>query len=265
MHRMLGEALDFAIELTQEAMAMISAGLRQPHTVLHKAPGDLATELDARIEHQLRARIAERFPAHGFLGEESGGDAALATTTADRPVWVVDPIDGSMNFIRGYPQFSVSIALVVDGVALVGCVGDPTRGEVFSAAAGRGAFLGAQRLQVATTGLLADALAATVFPKPRASFMPAYLAQLGRVLRQTAGLRRSGSMALELAYLAAGRLDLFWEQGMGPWDAAAGVLLVQEAGAQVFTLDGLPWLQSARICAATPALAPSWRDVLTTD
>jgi len=159
----------------------------------------------------------------------------------------------------------VSIALVVDGEPVVACVGDPCRGELFSAAAGQGAYLGSQRLQVAATDQFAPAIAATVFPKPHAAFMAPYLDRLGRVMRTVSGVRRSGSMALELAYLAAGRVDVFWERGMGAWDAAAAVLLIREAGGEVFTLDDNPWLDSAEICAATPALAAAWRHLLTTD
>jgi myo-inositol-1(or 4)-monophosphatase len=225
-----------------------------------KGLGDWFSALDGEIETHLRQRIAQVYPGHGFLGEEGG-----AVGQQRGLVWVVDPIDGSMNFLRGLPHYAVSIALVSEGEPLVGCVVDPVRGEVFSAAAGMGATCNGIALTVAAPAQLINAVAATVFPKPRAVFMHRYLQRFGRVLDSVAGVRRAGSMALDLAYLAAGRVDLFWEQGMGAWDAAAGVLLVREAGGNVFTLDGLPWMASAEIAAATPGLRCAWRELLTAE
>ena len=249
--------VDFAVELANEAMALIRSGASAPIEALHKSPGDFASALDAHIESVLRKRIAESYPTHGFLGEEGGGQ-----TGGDQPVWIVDPIDGSVNFVRGYPQYSVSIALVLHGEPIAACVADPCRGEVFSAAAGQGAYLNGQRIQVANTASLNLAIASTVFPKPNAAFIDSYMVRLNRVMRSAAGVRRAGSMALELAYLAAGRVDLFWERGMGAWDAAAGVLLIREAGGLVWTLDDKPWVESAEICAAVPGLAAPWHELL---
>lgn len=248
----------FAVDLAQEAMGLIREGGSAPREALHKSPGDFASALDAHIELVLKNRIAAQYPDHGFLGEESGGKS-LGT----QPTWIVDPIDGSVNFVRGYPQYSVSIALVQDGEPVAACVADPCRGEVFSAAVGEGAFLNEQRIHVADTENMAHAIAATVFPKPNAGFMDSYMAQFDRAIRQVAGVRRAGSMALELAYLAAGRVDLFWERGMGAWDAAAGVLLIREAGGEVFTLDDKPWIESAEICAALPRFSHAWHSLLT--
>lgn len=247
----------FAIELAQEAVALIREGAAGPREAVHKSPGDFASALDAHIESVLKRRIAAQYPGHGFLGEEGGGQAVDKL-----PVWIVDPIDGSVNFVRGYPQYSVSIALVQDGEPVAACVADPCRGEVFSAATGQGAFLNGRRIQVAATSSFAHAIAATVFPKPHAIFMDSYMARFNRVVRSVAGVRRAGSMALELAYLAAGRVDLFWERGMGAWDAAAGVLLIREAGGLVWTLDDKPWVESPEICAAVPGLAAPWHELL---
>ena len=177
-------------------------------------------------------------------------------------LWVIDPIDGSMNFLRGYPQFSVSIALLSNGEPIAACIAAPCRQEVFSAALGQGSTLNGHPLRVAPTAHLPLAVAATVFPKPQAASMPSYLAQFGQVVSSVAGVRRSGSMALELAYLAAGRVDVFWSHDMGSWDAAAGVLLIREAGGEVFTLDSLVWHASRRIAAATPAVANAWRELI---
>jgi len=252
-------ARDLAVELACEAMQMLRAGRRGGVGAVHtKAAGDVSSELDQKIEAFFKQRLLERFPAHDFLGEEGGGD-----WPAQNAVWIVDPIDGSLNFIHGYPQYSISLALVINGQPIAACVADPCRGEVFSAAKGHGAQLDGQLIHVSDTQSLIEALATTVFPKPKASFMANYLDQLGLVMRQLGGVRRSGSMALEMAYLAAGRCDVFWERAMGPWDAAAGLLLIEEAGGLVFSLDGQPILSSQHIAAATPKLAQAWKTLLT--
>lgn len=257
MSALATQARDFAQTLAWEAALLLEQARGQNHAVEFKSAGDWCSALDRQIEAHLRARIAAQFPEHGFMGEES----------ADQPVtqgllWVIDPIDGSMNFLRGYPQYSVSIALMFKGEPIAACIVDPCRQEVFSAALGQGATLNGLPLLAAKTAHLSLAVAATVFPKPTAASLPAYLSQFGRVIRQVAGVRRSGSMALELAYLAAGRVDVFWSHDMGCWDAAAGVLLIREAGGEVFTLDGLDWHASGRIAASAPPLASAWQQLL---
>lgn len=258
-----------ARELAYEAAAMISAALgpnaprmgsAQPvaGSLIEKAPGDWSSGLDEAVEQHLKRCVAQRFPGHAFLGEECHAQAADLGLKS-QTVWVVDPIDGSANFIRGYPQYSISIAVVRGGQPLAGCILDPLRGECFSAARGQGADCNGQPLAVASTSELIRALAATVFPKPKAAFMGQYLREFESVLRHCGGVRRSGSMALELAYLAAGRVDIFWERGMGAWDAAAGVLLIQEAGGEVWALDGRPWWESQALAAATPGLRAAWQ------
>lgn len=259
MNGQLSDLRKFAEALALEAAERIRQAGRGA-VVQEKAAGDWFSVLDADIELFIRQRIALACPDHGFLGEEGG---AVGAGGANDLIWVVDPIDGSMNFLRDFPHYAVSLALVQAGEPLVGCVVDPVRRELFSAARGLGAHCNGQALRVGSPQRLLDAVAATVFPKPHAAFLPHYLQQLGAVLGEVAGARRSGSMALDLAYLAAGRVDLFWERGMGPWDAAAGVLLIREAGGEVFTLDALPWMQSAQIAAATPGLSAAWRALLT--
>jgi myo-inositol-1(or 4)-monophosphatase len=228
-----------------------------PSVSIHqKAQGDWFSELDLDMERFIRQRTAAAFPDIGFLGEE-GGQAGRRDLC-----WVVDPIDGSMNFLRALPHYAVSVALVAQGEPLVAGVLDPVRGELFSAAQGLGATCNGRPLAVAGTTGLMQALAATVFPKPGSPHMRTYQPRLARVLDGVGGVRRTGSMALDLAYLAAGRVDLFWSQGMGAWDAAAGVLLIREAGGVVFTLDGQPWMSAEAVAAAVPGLAPAWRDLL---
>lgn len=252
-----GCARTWAVQAAEHVRQASAAKLE----VQHKGAGDWASALDTDTEAWLREQIAQAFPDHAFLGEESGGTSASSLESAEH-LWVVDPIDGSMNFLRGYPQYSVSVALLERGEPVVGCVVDPTRGEVFWAVRGQGAWCNDQRLEVATTTELSRALAATVFPKPQSPFMARYTPQLMAVLQGAAGLRRSGSMALELAYLAAGRIDAFWQWGMGPWDAAAGVLLIREAGGNFHSLDGAHWLRAQGSAAAAPGVARAWLHLL---
>ena len=224
--------------------------------ITHKAPGDVVSAIDHEAQTLIRDVVMRAFPGHGFVGEEGdqgrGGDAELLAD--GRPVWVVDPLDGTANYLRGYPQYAVSIALVEAGEPQVGVIYDPCRNEFFGAIRGRGAVLNGEPIRCAKGRPPIESLAATVFPKPASPRMPVYMAELGRVLRAFAGVRRSGSMALELAYLAAGRIDAFWEHDMGAWDAAAGTLLLREAGALIHARDGRPVLASHSLLACTPAL-----------
>ena len=233
-----------------------------------KAAGDLASAIDREAEARLRAALAPLCPGAGFHGEEGGG------TALDAPwVWVVDPLDGSVNYLRGYPVWAVSVALLRAGEPVLGIVLDPVRGEAFHAQRGQGAWMDGRPLprrraaesapfRGADPGALLHALAATVFPKPRGPAMPRYLDELARVLPAVGGLRRSGSMALELAHLAAGRLDCFWEHDMAPWDAAAALVLLAETGHVVTARDGAPPLHSRSLAVATPALNEAWLALL---
>jgi myo-inositol-1(or 4)-monophosphatase len=226
-------------------------------TVSRRHPADVAGEITRETETLIRQIVARQFGDHGFMGEKS-----TATLRDGRPLWVVDALDGSANYLRGYPQYAVSIALVVDGEPVVGVVYDPCRNEFFGAIRGRGAVLNGARIRCAAPRSLLDALAATVFPRPLSQRMAAYMAELGRVLRAFGGVRRSGSMALEMAYLAAGRIDAFWEHDTGSWDAAAGVLLLRESGAVIEARDEEPLLLSRSLLACTPGLRGSFLDLL---
>jgi myo-inositol-1(or 4)-monophosphatase len=250
-------ARDFAKTLALEAAHMIQYAADHYHVIEFKSVGDWSSELDRRIEGHLKARIAEQYPEHGFLGEESAN-----SQVRDGLLWVIDPIDGSMNFLRGYPQYSVSIALLLNGEPIAACILDPCRNEVFCAAVDQGATLNGKPIKIANTEHLQLSIAATVFPKPSAASMLDYLTQFSRVVRTVSGVRRSGSMALELAYLAAGRVDVFWSHDMGSWDAAAGVLLIREAGGHIFTLDDLVWHKSRRIAASAPQLSSQWSQII---
>jgi myo-inositol-1(or 4)-monophosphatase len=256
------EARDFALELGLLAAEKLRQGQAHSLQVVEKAQGDWCSALDREIEEWMRQRIAERYPQHLFWGEESHSGTPTAAQLQGQRVWVVDPIDGSMNYLRGYPQYAISIALLEGTAPVAACIVDPVRQEAFTAARGLGAACNGQPLRVAPTAQLAQCVAATVFPKPRASFMDDYLQELSAVMKNVSGVRRAGSMALELAYLAAGRIDAFWERGMGAWDAAAGLLLIEEAGGQLWPLDGQPWYASGALAASTPALRTAWQELL---
>ncbi|MES3013546.1 MAG: inositol monophosphatase family protein [Pseudomonadota bacterium] len=220
--------------------------------ITHKAPGDVVSAIDQEARTLIRDVVKRHFPDHGFVGEGSGDDTGLLAS--GRPVWVVDPLDGTANYLRGYPQYAVTITLVEAGEPQVGVIYDPSRNEFFGAIRGHGAVLNGEPISCAKPRPAIEALAATVFPKPTSPRMPVYMTELGRVLRAFSGVRRSGSMALELAYLAAGRIDAFWEHDMGAWDCAAGAVLLREAGALIHSRDGLPILASRSLLACTPTL-----------
>jgi myo-inositol-1(or 4)-monophosphatase len=228
--------------------------------IIEKSAGDVATQIDRCAEIELKEALLNALPGSQFLGEETGG------ALTDAPTWIVDPIDGTANFIRGYPQWSMSIALAIDGQPMLGVVNDPNRQEMFYACQGQGAWLqsrrGLQRLQCATQSEPLKATISTVFPKPLSPLMQPYLKELAIVLGSVGQVRRSGSMALELAYIAAGRADAFWERGMQAWDAAAGIVLLEEAGASVQAIDGLPILNSQFLAAGSALMLSELRRML---
>jgi len=241
-------------DLWLKSQTLHSAQIRE------KAPGDMATELDVWAECSLRQALQQLLPDCQFMGEETGG------SLSDAPTWIVDPIDGTANFVHGYPQWSVSVSLAREGEPVLGVIVDPSRQETFFATRGQGAWLesrhGLQRLSCAKRDQPLKCLAATVFPKPLSPWMPSYLNEFEQIIRAFGQVRRSGSMALELAYLAAGRVDVFWERGMQAWDAAAGIVLLREAGAQIVALDDLPLLASDFLAAATPDMLPVMLEIL---
>jgi len=260
-------SMDLVLLLEKARLAGMEAAARikearaalLPGDVGQKAPGDWVTRFDREVEEHLRETLRHALPQCRFVGEEGGGELT------DEPTWLVDPIDGTANFARGYPQYAVSIALCVGREAVLGVIVDPSRDEVFIAAAGLGAWLNGQRIACAQARPPDQCLVATVFPKPGATFMDDYLAEFGRVLKTFGQVRRSGAMALELAYVAAGRVDAFWERGMGAWDAAAGAVLLREAGAVMQAMDGLPLLESRMLVAGSPAGADLLEGVLKRD
>jgi myo-inositol-1(or 4)-monophosphatase len=190
---------------------------------------DLVTEVDLAIEREFRSRIAERFPEHKVLGEEMGG----SPTAPEGPCWVFDPIDGTTNFAHGLPIFCSSLALEVDGVAEVAAVYDPTRRELFTAERGGGAFLNGKPMRVSSSATLLEAVLVTGFPYDVHSRVAEIVGLFGEFVGRARAVRRLGSAAIDLCYVAAGRLDGFWERDLNAWDIAGGALLVTEAGGTI--------------------------------
>ncbi len=228
--------LDFAIDLAHRAGALLRAGQERARSVTFKRQADLVTDIDKASEELIVAAIRERYPEHAILAEE--GSAAEG---AGEYRWVIDPLDGTLNYVRGLPIYAVSIGLLRRGEPFVGVVYDPTRSELFAGEAGRGAFCNGRRLRVSSTDELAHSMLSTGFPYDRFSRADNNLEQFSRLLLKARDIRRPGSAALDLAYVAAGRSDAHWELGLAPWDTAAGALLVREAGGMLSDWRGQPW------------------------
>jgi myo-inositol-1(or 4)-monophosphatase len=208
----------------------------RPREIAYKGEIDLVTQADRDAEAAIIAALRERFPAHAILAEES----ATSGLEGDGPTWVIDPLDGTTNFAHGFPVFAVSIGLVDCGEPLVGVVYDPLRDELFAAARGQGAALNGAPIRVSPVGELRRALLATGFPYDRHVAEDDNTESFSRFIRRAQGVRRAGAAALDLAYVACGRLDGFWELRLHPWDVGAGILLVREAGGLVTDYAGRP-------------------------
>ena len=216
-------------------------------TVTSKHRNDFVTEVDRQAEQAIIRVLRKAYPNHGILAEESGA------RTGDEYCWIIDPLDGTTNFLHGFPQFAVSIALRNQGRIEQGVVYDPLRQELFTATRGSGAQLNNRRIRVSRLTGLEGALLGTGFPFKMQEYLDAYLAMFRSLFMDTAGIRRAGAAALDLAYVAAGRLDGFWEIGLKPWDMAAGALLIQEAGGIVGDFaGGHTFLDSGNVAAGNP-------------
>ena len=219
-------------------------------TVRSKREKDFVSEVDHAAEDAIIAILRDAYPDHGILAEESG-----AKNTKSEYKWVIDPLDGTTNFLHGFPQYCVSIGLLHKGKPQQAVVFDPNRNELFTATKGVGAYLNDRRIRVSKTDHLADALVGTGFPFREVGDLDAYLGMFKRMTLATSAIRRPGAAALDLAWVAAGRVDGFWELGLSPWDMAAGALLVREAGGLVGDLKGEEgYLDSGRIVASNPKL-----------
>jgi myo-inositol-1(or 4)-monophosphatase len=221
-------------------------------SIFSKGPSDFVTEVDHASEALIIEAIRSRFPDHHIMAEESAQGPLV-----DGITWIIDPLDGTTNFIHGFPFVAVSIGAWQDGSPVLGLVLDPVRGELFSARRGNGAYLNGQPIRVRDGVQLHDALISTGFPFRVKGLIDPYLASFKGIFEKVSGLRRAGSAALDLAYVAAGRVDGFWEPGLGPWDVAAGSVLVLEGGGQVCDFwGGQDYLMNGHVIAGSESVLP---------
>jgi len=235
-------------EIAREAGALLMTFFHQHVKIEYKGEADLVTIADRTSEKMIRERIRKLWPTHDILGEEQG----LVDTGSDYR-WYVDPLDGTTNFAHGFPVFCVSLGLEHKGNRIAGVVYDPTRNEMFAAEQGSGAYLNQQRIHVSTTEKLAESLVATGFPSHKRHKSP-NIYFYHQITLRTHGVRRAGSAALDLCYVASGRLEGFWEFNLNPWDTAAGVLIVEEAGGKVTDFHGGPFHIDSRETVASNGL-----------
>jgi myo-inositol-1(or 4)-monophosphatase len=251
--------LNIAVRAAREAGEVIIRSLNRLEslTITSKGRNDFVSEVDHVAEAEIIKLIRKNYPSHAFLAEESGRTGDSDT------IWIIDPLDGTTNFLHGFPTFAVSIACQIRGRLEHAVVYDPISQEIFSASRGGGAHLDNRRIRVSKQRGLEGALIGTGFPyRANARYMDCYMAMLRAVMENTAGVRRPGSAALDLAYVAAGRTDAFWEIGLGPWDTAAGTLLVQEAGGHIGTLTGREYTQGGNVVAGTPKVYAAMLELL---
>jgi myo-inositol-1(or 4)-monophosphatase len=241
--------LNIAVRAARAAGEIIIRSLNRLEslTITSKGRNDFVSEVDHAAEAEIIKIIRKHYPNHAFLAEESGRSGDNDT------IWIIDPLDGTTNYLHGFPTFAVSIACQTKGRMEHGVVYDPISQEIFHASRGGGAHLDNRRIRVSKQRGLEGALISTGFPyRSNVSYIDSYLAMLKAVMENTAGIRRPGSAALDLAYVAAGRTDGFWEIGLSPWDTAAGTLLIQEAGGLIGTLTGGEYVQGGNILAGSP-------------
>jgi myo-inositol-1(or 4)-monophosphatase len=244
--------LNIGVRAARRAGDLIVRHINQLDAIKVDSKGrhDFVSEVDRMAEEDIIRTVRRSYPDHAILAEESGasGDAEY--------LWIIDPLDGTTNFLHGFPVFCVSIAVMHRGRLEHGVIYDPMRQELFTTSRGTGATVDGRRMRVSDARLLEKSLIGTGFPyKPGSEWFDAYVEMLKAAMRQTSGVRRPGAAALDLAYVAAGRLDGFWEIGLNLWDVAAGVLMIQECGGLVTDLAGRDgWQQSGNIVAGNPRI-----------
>jgi myo-inositol-1(or 4)-monophosphatase len=245
MHPML----TIAVTAARKAGSIINRATRNLDIVAvkEKAANDYVSEVDHAAEEAVIRTLRQAYPSHSILAEESG---AIGESEYQ---WIIDPLDGTTNFLHGYPQYSVSIALRHRGIVTQAVIYDPSRNDLYTASRGRGSFLNDQRMRVSKRAEIKASLIGTGFPFRQLEHLDVYLAILRDMMKSAAGVRREGSAALDLAYVAAGRLDGFWEFGLAPWDMAAGALMITEAGGLVGDLAGEDrYLETGNIVCGNP-------------
>ena len=235
-----------------QAGECIMERLGDPSAIDTKGTSDYVTDVDRACEALIMEMIRKRFPDHHIMSEESPFQGWEPGIT-----WILDPLDGTTNFIHGFPFVAVSMAVVVEKEPVLGLTLDPVRGELFTARRGGGAHLNGQRIQVKDVSSLHEALIATAFPFRARDLLEPYMATFRRIFQSVGDVRRTGSAALDLAYVACGRVNGFWEAGLKPWDVAAGTLLIREAGGRVSDFWGKDnYLQNGHIVAGAPSVYP---------
>ena len=242
---LLSTAIEAVVRAGDLQMAKFGTGVR----IDKKGAIDLVTEVDLEVERMFRAMVAERFPDHDVLAEELGGAARGA-----RHRWVFDPLDGTTNFAHGVPIFCASLALEIDGRAAIAAVYDPNRRELFTAEAGVGSWMNGQRLRVSTNDRVLESMMVTGFPYTVHQEADAFLKTFGQVLKHARAIRRLGSAAIDICWVAAGRMDGFWEASLKPWDTRAAALILEEAGGHVTGMDGAQWVPEDGHILATNGL-----------
>lgn len=247
MHPMLNTA----VKAARRAGSIINrASLDGSFEVQSKRANDFVTEVDKAAEAAIIGIIRQAYPDHAILAEETGESAG---GLKNETTWVIDPLDGTTNFIHGFPQYCVSIGVRYRGQMAHAVVYDPLKNELFTGSKGRGAFLDDRRVRVSKCAHLRDALIGTGFPFKELTRLDLYMKQMRTMINTCSGIRRAGAAALDLAYVACGRLDGFWEMGLSKWDMAAGALLIKEAGGLVGGLTGEDdWYETGDIVAGTP-------------
>jgi myo-inositol-1(or 4)-monophosphatase len=252
--------LNFAIETAREAGQILLDKLGKI-TVSKKGDINLVTDADLASEKYIVEKIRSRYPKHHILAEESGESNAVIDGDK-RWKWIIDPLDGTTNYAHGYPCFCVTLALEHDGEIVVGVTFDPTRDETFSAEKGQGASLNNKKIRVSNTEKLSEALIVTGFPYNFAE-RDNFAQHLTDFLLKSRGVRRDGSAAIDMAYVACGRFDGFWEEGLNPWDVAAGVLFIEEAGGRVSYYDDSKFsIYKPPICASNGLIHHEMLDIL---
>lgn len=240
--------LNFAIETAREAGQILLEKFGKIEKITKKGDINLVTEADLASEALIIEKIKSYYPKHSVLAEEAGDAVVIGGSSSWK--WIIDPLDGTTNYAHGYPCFCVTLSLEHEGEIVIGVTFDPTRNELFAAEKGSGASLNGRRIRVSETSNLGDALIVTGFPydfKDREDFAR----HLTQFLLRSRGVRRDGSAAIDMAYVACGRFDGFWEEGLNPWDVAAGYLMIEEAGGQVTYYNGEKFsVYTPPICAS---------------
>ncbi len=248
-----------AVDAARAAGAVILDGARNRASlqIERKQANDFVSKVDKGAEHAIIALLASRFPEHAFIAEETGNSGS------SEHVWLIDPLDGTTNFLHGIPHYCISIALRVGEQVMVAVILDPLNDRLFTATRGGGSRLNGERIRVAARAGLNEAVIGTGIPFSDLSFMDAYMGSLRTIATRCAGIRRAGAAALDLAYVAAGWLDGFWEKNLHPWDVAAGSLLIQEAGGVITDFGGGErFVMSGQAVAGAPGVHRELLEVL---